>query len=269
LVGQGRLIDTSGMSILFSRDFAQAKEVSMLISSILTLVLSAAQPAWHTDYDDACKKAMQEKKDLVIYFRKDDRLDEVLDDSEVKERLERFICLKVPASYQYKGERLLDHDALTEMMGRPGLAVVSLHDEDLPTNFHVISVHPFVRSRYQWVPDYGVEQVQTILDLPTKASLTQRSMIYAIRVHPERPQSVYAECHAAFLDHAKRHSARQAGLARQHHADIIAASNYFRSEWGLPVGIASEVVAESWGRVVGGENVLEAAFSSVEAWRKK
>jgi hypothetical protein len=37
---------------------------------------------------------------------------------------------------------------------------------------------------------------------------------------------------------------------------------------GIAMGSASEVVAESWGLVVGGENVLEAAFSCVDAWRQ-
>jgi len=42
---------------------------------------------------------------------------------------------------------------------------------------------------------------------------------------------------------------------------------WLQSETGVFLGGASEVVAESWGRVVGGESVLEAAFSCVDAWR--
>ncbi len=233
---------------------------------ILALVFAAATPSWHTDYDRATRQAIEEKKDLVIYFREDDRLDEVLGDSEVSEKLKQFVCLKLPASYQYQGQRLLDHPALREMMGRPGLVVVSYHDEDLPFYQEVVSVHPLVSSRYHWVPRYGVDEVSAILDLPPEASLTQRSMIYAIRVHPERPRSVYARLHQAFLNHAERHSQRQARMQNQHHADIIAAARVFESEVGRMLA-PSEVVAESWGTFVGGENVLEAAFSCVDAWR--
>jgi hypothetical protein len=56
-------------------------------------------------------------------------------------------------------------------------------------------------------------------------------------------------------------------LRRQHHADIIASSRRLGGEVGEALGNASEVVAESWGMVVGGETVLEAAFSCVDAWR--
>ena len=185
----------------------------------------------------------------------------------MKERLANYIYLKIPAAYEYEGRRLLDYPALREMMGRPGLAVISFSDADLPTHGAVISVHPFVGSRYHWVPRYGVNEVRAILELPPTATLTQRSMIFAIRVHPERPQSVFAQAHPAFLGHAARHSLRQASILRQHHADISAASNQLQNEAGVGIGGASEVVAESWGMVVGGENVLEAAFSCIDAWR--
>src|SRR5207244_390469 len=101
--------------------------------------------------------------------------------------------------------------------GLPGLVVVNYHNKKLPTYACPISVHPLSSSRYRWVPAYGVEQVKVTLDLPAAASLSQRSMIYAIRVHPEVPQSVFAACHPAFLAHAEAHSQRQAGMQRQHH----------------------------------------------------
>ncbi len=238
----------------------------MFSLSLLGLVLAAAQPTWHTDYDRATRQAMQEKKDLVIYFRKDARLDNVLRDSEVQDRLSRFVCLQLPEDYQYQGQRLLDHPALSEMLGRPGLVVVSYRDKNAPFYQEAVSIHPFMRSRYGWVPEYGVNAVCIILDMAPEASLTQRSMIYAVSVHPERPRSVFARLNQAFLDHAQRHSRRQAQMQNQHHADIIAASHRFQEAVGEYL-MASEVVAESWGNVVGGENVLEAAFSCVDAWR--
>ena len=238
----------------------------MFSLAFLSLVLSAVQPTWQTDYDRATRLAMQQKKDLVIYFRSDDRLDNVVRNPEVQERLERFVCLQLPVNYEYQGQRLLDHSALSEMLGRPGFVVVSYHDDQLPFYQEAVSVHPFVRSHYGWVPEYGVNAVCTILDLPPEATLTQRSMIYAVSVHPERPRSILARLHTAFLDHAQRHSRRQAQMQNQHHADIIAAMNRFQGQVGQSL-MASEVVAESWGNVVGGENVLEAAFSCVDAWR--
>jgi hypothetical protein len=238
----------------------------MVSLPILALVLTAAEPTWHTDYDRATQLAIHEKKDQLIYFGDDERLDQVFQDAEVRDKLKQFVCLKLPVDCQFNGKRLLDHPALSEMMGRPGLVVVSYHDDQLPFYQEVVSAHPLVGSRYHWVPSYGVEEVKTILDLPADGSLSQRSMIYAVRVHPERPRSVYARLHQAFLNHAQRHSQRQARMQNQHHADIIAAAHVFESEVGRMLA-PSEVVAESWGTFVGGENVLEAAFSCVDAWR--
>jgi hypothetical protein len=236
--------------------------------TLLTLVLAAGQPSWHTSYAEACAQAAKEKKDLLIHFRDDaGRLDAALSDPAVQQLLGQYVCLRVPESYQLGGARLLDHPALREMLSKPGLVVVSYHDPKLPCAREAISVHPLVSSHYGWVPQYGVDQVKTILELPATATLSQRSMIYAIRVHPERPRSVHAICHPAFLDHARRHSSRQADTRRQHHADLRATSSRLQQEVGEFLGGASEVVAESWGRVVGGENVLEAAFSCVDAWR--
>ena len=240
----------------------------MFAFPFLALVLTAVEPSWHTDYVKAYKQAMKDRKDLVIYFRDDDgRLDDVWADPEIRQALRRYVCLRLPQSYRFQGERLLDHPALGEMMSQPGVAVVSYHDPELPFYEEVVSAHPLVASHYGWVPAYGVEQMQAILDLPPTATLSQRSMIYAIRVHPERPRSVECTCHRAFLGHASRHSHRQAALRNQHHADLIATSSQLTTEVGEPLGGASEVVAESWGRVLGGENVLEAAFSCVDAWR--
>jgi hypothetical protein len=239
----------------------------MFSFTLLSLVVGFVQPQWHTSYDEAYERAVREKKDLVIYFRGGDRLDNVFENKDVKHRLRDFVGLKVPASYQYKGKRLLDHDALDDMAGKPGLVVVSLHDPNLPTHNQAISAHPFMSSRYSWVPDYGVREIEHILDLPARATLSQRSMIYAIWVHPERPRSIFGIAHAAFLGHAARHSSRQAGMRNQHHANLIATIGRLEGEMNKGLGNGSEVVAESWGSFVGGETVLEASFSCIDAWR--
>jgi hypothetical protein len=236
----------------------------MLALILTTLIGGAPDVAWHTDYDIAYPLALKEKKDLLIHFRDDTRLDAALADPEVVKRLrERYICFRAPTDFSYRGEKFLAADYFADMQKQPGLAIISLHNKELATHRHVISVHPLVRSRYTWAPEYGAEQIKVILDLPAHGSLSQRSMIYAVRVHPERPQSTNGEAHVGFLAHAERHSARQAAMQHQHHADLISALNGL----GGGFGNGSEVVAESWGAFVGGENVLEAAFSCIDAWR--
>ncbi|HLW68774.1 MAG TPA: hypothetical protein VKS79_25875 [Gemmataceae bacterium] len=249
----------------------------MLAVHFLSLALTVGQspidstkkpdPVWLTDYAKASQLAREQKKDLLIYFRADERLEAVLADPNLRNRLAKFVLLRVPADYEVQGKRLLNHAALAEMLGQPGLAMVSLHDKDLPTFNTAISAHPLVGSRYGWVPGYGVNEVAAILDLPADATLSQRSMIYAVSVHPERPRSVLGQPHPGILGHAQRHSLRQAAMTNQHHANIIAAAQQIATETGTPIHNQSEVVAESWGNFVGGENVLEAAFSCVDAWR--
>jgi hypothetical protein len=239
----------------------------MLPVTLLALTVAFVQPAVHTDYEEAYEHAVREKKDLVIYFRANDRIDADLKDKDVQNKLRSYVFLQVPSAYKYKGKRLLDYDALDEMGGNAGLAVVSLRDPELPTHNQVISVHPFVSSRYSWVPEYGSREIGHILDLPARATLSQRSMMYAIWVHPERPRSIFGIAHRAFLGHAARHSARQAGMQNQHHADLIATIGRLGGEMDKGLGNGSEVVAESWGTFVGGENVLEASFSCIDAWR--
>jgi hypothetical protein len=229
--------------------------------------VTAAEPRWHADYVKATDQAIKEKKDLVIYFRDQGELDDGLADAEVKKRLEKFACLRVPTDYKFDGKKLLDYPVLEDMQGKPGLVVVSYHDRKLPTYGSVISAHPYVGSRYRWVPAYGAGQIAITLDLPAIASLSQRSMIYAVRVHPEVPQSVFSVCHPAFLEHAQNHSRQQANTGRQHHANLGAAMGWLQGRSGVGFSGASEVVAESWGRFVGGENVLEASFSCINAWR--
>lgn len=240
---------------------------SATLVSLFLVGQASAPVSWLTDYDQATKQAVKEKKDLFILIQDKNDLADAVSDADVAKRLKGFVCLRVPVNYQYKGEAFLDHPGMGDMVGKPGIIIVSMHDEKLATHWQVISAHPITASRYRWVPAYGVEQVNIILDLPKHATLSQRSMIYAVRVHPEQPASVYAECHPAFLGHAERHSQRQASAQNQHHANLSSVMRQLGGEVGGGLGSASEVVAESWGRFVGGENVLEASFSCIDAWR--
>ncbi len=240
----------------------------MVPLTVLALFITAAEPSWQEDYAKATELAIQQKKDLLIHFRGEKNLDEQLNNEDVQKKLEKYVCLRVGVDYVFEGKKLLDYSSLSDMSGQPGLLIVSYHDKKLPSFAAVISAHPLTSSHYRWVPEYGVEQIKITLDLPATATLTQRSMIYAIRVHPEVPQSVYCTCHPAFLEHAQNHSLLQARQRRQHHADLIATSSTLQGKVGAGFSGASEVVAESWGRFVGGENVLEASFACVNAWRQ-
>src|SRR5687768_4163711 len=123
----------------------------MLKLSTLAVLMSVAQPSWQEDYTKATDKAIAEKKDLVIYFHDQGELDEAFKDAELKKKLEQFVCLKLPVDYKVGDKKLLDYPALEDMMGKPGLAVISYQDKKLPTFANAISCHPTVASRYRWV----------------------------------------------------------------------------------------------------------------------
>src|SRR4026207_155063 len=100
----------------------------MLKLSTLAL-MAIAQPSWNDDYAKATDQAIAQKKDLVVYFRAEGELDDALNQADVKKMLDKFVCLKVPVDYQVDGKKLLDYDALEDMAGSPGLAVISYHDK--------------------------------------------------------------------------------------------------------------------------------------------
>jgi hypothetical protein len=243
----------------------------MFALSLLTIAISAqpsqsSQPiVWYDDFLRASLLAKEQKKDLVVHFRADESLDKAFEALEVRERLQRHVCVRLPIDYVYKGEKMLERAPLAAMLRKPGLCVVSRHDETLLTHDHVVSAHPLVGSDYRWAPSLGAKEIAIILDLPPKATLSQRSMIFAITVHPDEPKSVFGSAHPSFLGHAESHSGRQAAQGVQHHANIAVVMGQLGSQVG-GVGGASEVVAESWGRVVGGEHLLEACYSCVDAW---
>jgi hypothetical protein len=237
----------------------------VLTLPLLALTLAAGEPAveWHSDFLKASLLAKAEHKDLVVHFRADDSLDRALDDPEVRKRLAKLVCVRLPMDYVYKGERMIDRYGFADMLGRPGVCVVSRHSEVLPTHDTVISAHPQVGSHYRWAPGLGSRELCIILDLPATATLSQRAMIYAVSVHPEQPRSVWGAAHPSFLAHASRHSARQASLRNQHHANLVAAMQQLGGEAGEFLHGGSEIVAESWG----GEGLLEACYACVDAWR--
>lgn len=100
-----------------------------------------------------------------------------------------------------------------------------------------------------------------MLDLPP-GTLTQRTLIYAVRTHPERPESTDGQPDPYLFDEAESHSEYQARIRLQgHHAWE---SRFHRINARLPAGcLASEVCAESWP----GQGLLESAIECVRCWR--
>ena len=78
----------------------------MFTLSFVVLVAIAGEPApaWHNSFADGRQAALKANKDLFIYFRPDDRLDEALRDDSIKALLRNYVCVKVPPDHKYQGK---------------------------------------------------------------------------------------------------------------------------------------------------------------------
>jgi hypothetical protein len=155
-----------------------------------------------------------------------------------------------------KKVKFMEHPAFQEMLGRPGIAIVDFRSSDAELRGSVASAFPITETLW-----YTPERMTVILDLPP-GTLTQRTLIYAVRIHPERPASTDSEPSGDLLSEAQSHSQYQADIRRQgHHAWE---SRFHRILSRLPGGLSPrEVCAESWP----GENLVEAAIECVRCWR--
>jgi len=153
---------------------------------------------WRSDYANATTVAERDSKMLFIYFcdaaagSPCDRFKkETLDDPQVRRKLQDYVCLRLPLSakitVQGKPVVLLEHDAFREMLGRPGIAVVDYRTNDAKLRGLVVSQFPITDTLW-----YTPERMAVILTLPP-GTLTQRTLIYAVRIHPDNPASTDGE----------------------------------------------------------------------------
>ena len=228
------------------------------------------QPApirWQDDYARAVTDAKEQGKMLLIYFC-DPKGEcdcnrfksETLDDPAVCAKLRDYVCVQVPldAWIILDGKKvvLLEHEAFKEMLGKPGIAIVDYRRRDGQEYGRVVSAFP-ITGRLWYTP----EKMAVILDLP-KGTLTQRTLIYAVRTHPEKPASSGGEASPYLLEEARNHAQYQADIRLQGH-------HYWQSRFRricsrLNSSSASEVCAESWP----GDNLVEAAVECVHSWRQ-
>jgi hypothetical protein len=227
-----------------------------------------SEPVWHLDYGRAWEQARSEGRMLLIFFHapEGDRgrtaFERVsLTDPVVRERLKPYVLAKLPLDAQTitggRSVELLKHPAFAEMLGRQGLIMVDLANRDADYFGQVVFAYPFRPGTYLPPP-----RLQIILDLPA-GSLTQRTMVFAVRAHPDKPASTTGSLSPVLIREAQRHSQYQAAIELQGHHDWDA--RFQRINSGLPGGLlAQEVVAESWP----GQTLVEAAEDCVHCWRQ-
>lgn len=222
---------------------------------------------WHEDYGTAFHAARKKQRMLLIHFDGEDQhtenLQATLADEEVQGLCRQFELLRVPADYEIAFDnrtKLLSHSSFAAMGNKPGLAIVDLRDTDSEHFGQTVSALPFGRSLY-YAPSLTSKQaITTLLELPT-GSITQRSMVLAVRLHPERPASTLGRADAYVFQEAAGHSAHMAHTGVQGHQGFE--TRFHRINANLGGSAAKEVVAESWP----GEDLLAACFSCVKSWR--
>jgi hypothetical protein len=257
--------------------------VSCVISSGVLLEGACAAPAdseagerpsnvtvggleWRTEYNAAYRAAKQHKRMLLINFvpTADDAVqqsaDEYMDQKNMVDRLERVERLRAPvdAEITVNGQRqkLLSFPAFAELNNGPGYVLLDLRHAGAAYYGCPVSVLPYASGKYyQWRNSH----LHVMLDLPP-GTLTQRSMIFAVRIHPEGPASTHGMLHPTLASGAASHSNYQASLGVQGH-------HHFESRYhqlsGAAGGSVSEVVAESWPD----QNLLDSCIDCVDSWR--
>ncbi|MHB1035672.1 MAG: hypothetical protein ACYC35_12445 [Pirellulales bacterium] len=228
---------------------------------------AAAPPAWLADYGEAARQAKQEHKMLLIFFHqagqnpaRDAFEADLAGDAAMQEKLARYVRVKVPVdakiSMNGKETRLLDHGAFAEMLGCQGVAIIDFAHEGQSYYGYVVSVFPFPQGSY-----YPRAKMAVVLDLPP-GTLTQRTMVFAVRIHPERPASTEGELSSILCQETESHSCYQAQIRLQGHHRW---ETRFHLLSRLLGGCApQEVCAESWP----GQNLVDAAIECVHSWRQ-
>ncbi len=178
------------------------------------------------------------------------RFENVLADESLRSLYKDYVPLEIPVDSPF-----FRQPEYAEMLSLPGLSIVDYRDAESPHFGKVVSVFPFLKRNI-----YTVGQVKTILTLPG-GSLSQRSLIYAVRVHPDRPASTNSSFSEALAVEAAGHCEYMARIRVQGHQNFDA--RFHRLMKQLPGHMVSEVCAESWP----GESVLVAAIECVRCWR--
>lgn len=154
------------------------------------------------------------------------------------------------------GAELAAQPSLAEMRRGPGVFVVD-HAHDGWRGL-VVSILPRTPGKYY---RFAPSHIDEVVGLPP-ASLAQRSMILAVRLHPESPQSTQGICDPGLCAEAAAHSAHQARIHRQgHHGWETRAPRIAARSGG---GSAQEVCAESWEN----QDLLDSCVDCVASWRQ-
>ena len=155
---------------------------------------------------------------------------------------------------QEAGAGLVGDPGLVEMRRGPGIFVVDYAHGEF--SGRIVSILPRNPGKYY---RFSPSHIEALASLPA-GTLTQRSLILAVRIHPENPQSTQGTCDPELCREAAAHSGHQASIRKQGHHNWQTRSQ--RIAGGR--GGASEVCAESWEN----QDLLDSCVDCVASWRQ-
>ncbi|MDR1958332.1 MAG: thioredoxin family protein [Planctomycetaceae bacterium] len=253
---------------------------------------------WMTDYTLATEKAVSEGKILLIFFKSQEKKElcskfesESLEHPEVKDLLKDYVLLRLPVEESdsenkiqqvgfvqktekidkkdkrsdkirkpdipsFKETPLLKTPDFSEMLNLPGVAMIDYKYKDTEHFGKVVSVFPFRKDQV-----YDVFETKTLLTLPP-GTVTQRSLIYAVRIHPDNPKSTTGELNGYLREQAESASLYQAKIRLQGHHNWERRFHMINTHLSSELW-AAEVCAESWPH----QRLLESAIECVRCWR--
>jgi hypothetical protein len=222
---------------------------------------------WRTDYNKAYQAAKRSKRMLLINLTSTSTnnvqtsVDNYIATSaSLQKKLQNVERLRLPVDAEItvdgKPQRLLSFAAFAQLQNGPGFVLLDLKNEGTNYYGHAVNVLPYSSGKYY---HWQNNSLSVILDLPA-GTLTQRTMIWAVRTHPEAPQSTYGSHHPTLANGAASHSTYQANIGQQGHQNF---GTRFHQLSGATGGAVSEVVAESWP----GQNMIDSCIDCVRSWR--
>jgi hypothetical protein len=248
--------------------------MAFVVGATVAVEVVADQPAIDAvpvvnDYAAATELARQRQAMLLVSLEPagadaDDAVGRRLQSADV---LERFAASATPWVFcrigtdapSATGEpRLVDHPSLAELRRGPGIFVVDHAHAQEGLAGRVVSILPRTPGKYY---RFDPGHVDELASLPA-GTLTQRSLILAVRIHPDGPLSCSGACDPVLSREATAHSDHQARIRRQGHHDWQARSQ--RIHAAVPGGYPTEVCAESWPN----QDLIDSCVDCVASWRQ-
>ena len=234
---------------------------------------------WETNYEYAVDVAKQSSRYLLIYLYADNNTEIpeelaalpvvtacrkfdtiILDDSVVRAALCRYVLLRLPIDATIVGEdgasvpvSLLP--GFEHLVGHPGLVAIDFENKKEPYYGEVVGILPFLRG-----VSPTTAQAETFLDLPP-GTLTQRTLTYAVRTHPDKPLSTEGIPAPIMLQLTTEHALYQAERNVLTHQNFGVRSSQAQEVLGS--GTPAEICAQSQS----GLGLFEGAIACMRAWR--